>query len=192
MQDKSLGTKQADWRLPLGTTLLAAVVAFFCITVSDNDDAALLLFFGVAPSLLSALLYLAISRRGWLRLEIALLLALSLGAAWLVGKHFTDTRTTARWLLYSKTYKERTLAAASTSDGYLKHSEWDGWGFPGAGNTVEYIVFDPENALSTDANGKVAGQFNGIPCRVAQVIREESHWYVVRFYTGTDWDHCPG
>ena len=190
MLDKPRKSKQVDWLLPLGITLLAAALAFICITVTDSDVAALLLLFGVTPSLLFALLYLAISRRGGLRLGIVLLLALSLGGAWLVGKHFTETRTIARWMLYSKSYKERTLAAASASDGYLKHSEWDGWGFPGVGNTVEYIVFDPENALSTKANGKVAGQFNGIPCPAAQLVRAESHWYVVLFYTGTDWDHC--
>jgi hypothetical protein len=63
MLDKPRKSKQVDWLLPLGITLLAAALAFICITVTDSDVAALLLLFGVTPSLLFALLYLAISRR---------------------------------------------------------------------------------------------------------------------------------
>jgi len=35
--------------------------------------------------------------------------------------------------------------------GMLKHIEWDGWGFPGVGNTTVYLVYDPDDYLLTVA-----------------------------------------
>ena len=175
--------------LPLGITLLAVVLGFFCLTVSSRDDAAFLLFGCLTPALLFSLVFLAIRKRAIHRFETALLISLLLGSVWLLGKNFMEVRTIARWSLYSKSLEERTLAT-DKSDGYLRHTEWDEWGFAGVGNGVEYVVFDPENTLSTKANGKAYSQINGIPCGPAQVGRLENHWYVVRLWIDNDWDHC--
>jgi hypothetical protein len=93
-----------------------------------------------------------------------------------------------RWTLSSSRYKRQVLALPPTADGYLKHMEWDGWGFPGAGNTVVYLVYDPSQKLAA-ASGK-SGKFPGIPCDVYRVRGLSNNWYTVWFYTETDWEHC--
>ena len=97
-------------------------------------------------------------------------------------------RWTARWLINSRDFKHRVVAQPNL-EGELKHIEWDGYGFMG-NDTVVYLVFDPSDALSTSAENKLSGKFNGIPCAVARVKRLESRWYAVTFYTDTDWMHC--
>jgi hypothetical protein len=72
----------------------------------------------------------------------------------------------------------------------LKHIEWDAWGFPGAGNTTVYLVYGPDDYLSTVAKTHSNGKFRGLPCEVAQVRKMESQYYAVLFYTDTDWSHC--
>jgi hypothetical protein len=75
-------------------------------------------------------------------------------------------------------------------DGYLRHVEWDGWGFPGAGNTVVYLVLDPTNGLAAAGTSGKPGAFPGLPCEVYKVRALDSTWYTVVFYTETDWEHC--
>ncbi len=53
-----------------------------------------------------------------------------------------------------------------------------------------YLVFDPNNVLQTAVKDGAAGKFAGIPCEVPWVRLLESRWYLVRFYTDTDWYHC--
>jgi hypothetical protein len=73
------------------------------------------------------------------------------------------------------------------SPGELKHVEWDGWGFPGAGNTDVYLVFDPSDSLAAAAKKHQPGKFDGIPGRVPRVSCLESRWYAVLFYTDERW-----
>jgi len=183
-------SKRTDWLVPLGTTVLATVFAYLCIAVVDVDLGVLLLLFGVVPCLLHSLFLFAFTGRGWIRFEIALLLVVASTGAWLVSTNFHEARIIARWSIYSSAYQERTIAAANDSRGYLQHTEWDGWGFPGAGNTVEYLVFDPGNSLAASANTADVGKMDGIPCPIAETTLVENQWYVVLLYTGTDWDHC--
>jgi hypothetical protein len=72
----------------------------------------------------------------------------------------------------------------------MKHIEWDAWGFPGAGYTTVYLVFDPNDSLSAAAKNDSNGKFSGIPCGVSPVHKLESHYYSVILYTDTDWSHC--
>lgn len=95
-----------------------------------------------------------------------------------------------RWTFSASRYKSRVLALPPARDGNLRHIEWDGWGFPGAGNTVAYLVFDPSNQLAGVAPKHVATRLPGLPCDVNDVRRLDSGWYSVLFYTGTDWEHC--
>lgn len=99
-------------------------------------------------------------------------------------------RTTARWLLWSGDYKSTVLVQPAAMNGELKHIEWDGWGFPGAGDTTVYLVFDPRDALASAARDHQPGRFIGIPCEVPDVRRLESHWYTVLFYTDQSWEQC--
>jgi hypothetical protein len=100
-------------------------------------------------------------------------------------------RTRLRWVLRSREYKAMVLASPGKTIGGLKHIEWDGWGGFGAGDTVEYLVFDPTDSLQVYTHSDDPGQTASLPCKVARVRRLESHWYTVLFYTDTDWDHCP-
>ena len=68
--------------------------------------------------------------------------------------------------------------------------EWEGWGFPGAGNTVVYLVYEPADALAAASRKHTPGKYNGLPCTVYAVHRLEANWYTVQFYTDTDWTHC--
>lgn len=99
-------------------------------------------------------------------------------------------RTTARWLAHSDSYKMQVLNQPAPPDGSLKHVEWDGWGFPGAGDTIVYLVNDPNDWLENAAKKLPPGKLNGIPCEAARVRRLERQWYTVLFYTDTDWSHC--
>jgi len=60
--------------------------------------------------------------------------------------------------------------------------EWDGWRFPGTGDTVVYLVFDPNDLLRAETKNNSAGNFKGIPCEVWQVHRLENRWYYVVLY----------
>jgi hypothetical protein len=125
------------------------------------------------------------------RLSILSLMAVSLGFVLLVALN-EPLKSSSKWLLLSQRYKDKISALPSPADGLLKHIEWDSWGFPGAGNTVMYLVFDPANALEIASETKKPGMYPGLPCEVFQVKQMERNWYTVLFYTDTDWQHCAG
>ena len=111
-------------------------------------------------------------------------------ASWLLFRFSDGMRYAGRWLIHSSTYKSEVAARPAPPTGMLKHIEWDGWGFAGAGDTVVYLVYDPSNSLRLAVKSHSAGRFSGIPCEVPEVRKLESHWYTVLFYTDTNWDHC--
>jgi hypothetical protein len=82
------------------------------------------------------------------------------------------------------------MAQTGSANQELKHIDWDGWGFAGAGDTEIYLVFDPHDSLSAAATSHSHGKFSGIPCEAYAVHRLESHWYWIHFYTDTSWDDC--
>jgi len=95
-----------------------------------------------------------------------------------------------RWMIESKSYKAKVMASRDPKADNFQHSEWDGWGGFGAGDTVVYLVFDPKDSLAKAAQTGAAGKFPGVPCEVYKVQRFERGWYAVSFYTNTDWEHC--
>lgn len=118
------------------------------------------------------------------------MLAIYCVIAWAILSNYLVARSDARWILHSRKYKAEVLAQPSPADGYLKHIDWEGWGFRGAGDTDVYLVFDPSDSLSTATKGRFPGKPNGLPCNVVSVGRLESHWYFVLFYTDTSWNSC--
>ena len=114
----------------------------------------------------------------------------SVAASWLLFSVSDDIRTDGRWLIRSGRYKAAILSQPNSTNGELKHAEWDGWGFAGSGDTVVYLVFDPKDSLAAAAKSRSPGKYSGIPCEVPSVRRLENHWYTVLFYTDTDWNHC--
>jgi hypothetical protein len=50
-----------------------------------------------------------------------------------------------------------------------------------------YLAFDPTDSLAAAAKSHSPGKFSGMPCEVYRVLRLESHWYSVAFYTHEEW-----
>ena len=183
-------------RLPYIAALLAFVV-FFSLAVCQSDTALFTYLFLVGPILVSVSLSLiAFITMGKGRPKRLTLLS-ALAIIWVItpilfivhlNYHFA-IRTTARWLLWSRDYKESVLAQPASANGDLKHVEWDGWGW-GGNDTVVFLVFDPSDSLSAAALNHQPGKYPGIPCEVPYVSRLESRWYIVPYYTGLNWGEC--
>ena len=176
-----------NWWLPF-YAVATALVVFVPLMIWSADGDILYLLIALIVSVGLALF--AIRYGGRRRLSILAMLVVYLAVSWALTKHSFDVRNACRWLLWSKAYKAKVLAQSTFSNGELKHVEWDGWGFPGAGDTVVYLVFDPNNSLAAAARSQSPGKFGGVPCEAPSIRRMEGNWYTVRFYTETDWDHC--
>lgn len=170
-----------SWWLPL----CVGFAMFLALLVPDRDGSFIL-------CVLLGLLFVSVmvtdairkKQRRYLSTLLTLGIYCALSAA-ILG-HFYLVHTYARWLVVSHNYKAKVLAQAAVN-GELKHVEWDGWGFAGAGNTTVYLVFDPTDSLSAADKIHQPGKFPGIPCQVPLVNRVERQWYIVRFYTDENW-----
>lgn len=100
-----------------------------------------------------------------------------------------NLRIAERWLLWSKSYKARVLAEPNPGQGAMRHLEWDGWGFAGS-DTYVYLIFDPDDRLSSFANSSFHGKINDEICGVSRVYRLEPCWYSVVFDTDMKWAAC--
>jgi len=174
-----------NWRLPLYGAL-AAMLVFFPRIVFGNFFITILL--GAIICLALLLVALLTIRR--YPTSSLLMLAVFCVVCWTLLRVSDDVRTVGRWSIYKNTYKAQVLAQPSSTDGRLKHVEWDGWGFAGVGDTVLYLVFNPNDSLASAARAGSPGKFIGIPCEVLYVRRLEPQWYIILFYTETDWEHC--
>jgi hypothetical protein len=170
---------RVDWRLPL-YAVLGALVLF---SIGPSDWSVVLYLFIVAIVSIF-LLNDAIAKR---RRRSLLALVIFWAVSAVLVKNYSAIRDECRWLVWSHGYKAKVLAQRNSATGELKHIEWDGWGFPGAGACTVYLVFDPTDALSAAARSHRPGKFGGLPCEVPLVRRLESHWYAVRFYTDQWW-----
>jgi hypothetical protein len=170
-----------NWWLPL-----SAVLAMFLALLIPDRDGSFMLYVLLGFPIVGLLAIDAIRKRRQRRWIVLMLAVYGVISAALLG-HFFSVHTAARWLVWSHDYKAKVLAQPASADGELKHVEWDGWGFAGAGDTTVYLVFDPTDSLSVAARNHQRGKFNGIPCEVPGVDRVESQWYTVRFYTDEYW-----
>lgn len=137
-----------------------------------------------------ALLIIALLKIRRQTISSLLMVVVFCAACWTLFRVSDEVRTVCRWTVHKKAYKAQVLARPSSTDINLKHVEWDGWGMVGSGDTVVYLVFDPNDSLASAARIGSPGQFTGIPCEVWRVRRLEHQWYTVFFYTDTDWEHC--
>jgi energy-coupling factor transporter transmembrane protein EcfT len=196
MVDQPNNASPFIWRLPIAAALLSFVV-FISLAFCQVDTALFTYLFVVAPILLLgsvALLAYIITGKGRPK-RPALLLALAI--IWVLTpllffvhlKYQFPIRTNARWLVWSRDYKEKLLARPAPANGDLKHMEWDRWGWAG-NDTVAYLVFDPTDSLSAAALNHHPGKYAGIPCVVPSVGRLENRWYTVLYYTDQTWDTC--
>jgi hypothetical protein len=172
MAENNSSRDRFDWRLPL-CAAIGALVLFAPIMFSGGDVVVggLLYMFVAFPSISLISLIVALRKKGLRRLAVLSMLVVYLTVSWVLFMNSYELRTTARWLIWSKNYKANVLAQPDSTNGTLRHIEWDGWGYPGSGNTVVYLVFDPNESLSTAASSHSAGKFGGIPCEVSLVRR---------------------
>jgi hypothetical protein len=197
MGSGSTNAAPINWRAQLYAALGALVVSA-AIGLSEYDSALLLYVLVnaiLSVCIISLLIYRAFSKNLRFRrsqlLTLAIIWTISMSCFAFERSHPIDIRSTARWLAWSHDYKSQVLAQPQPTNGELKHIEWDVWGFPGAGDTTVFLVFDPTDSLSTAAKNHQSGKFNGIPCEVFQVRRLEPHWYTVIYFTGPYyWDEC--
>jgi hypothetical protein len=191
--DRPEPVARSNWRLRL-CTALAGLVLFVGIEICPADVALLLYIFAVAILLLGSIVLLVCAaigknRRRYLQQlsTLTILLGIAVGA-FIFGRMYPfATRCEARWLISSQNYKALVLAQPSPPNNELKHIEWDSSGFAGIANNTVFLVFDPEDTLSTAAESGQPGKIKGIACDVRSVRRLESHWYAVLFYTDEYW-----
>jgi len=191
MAEKTAGVSSFNWWLPSRAGFLA-FVASVAVAVCQADTALLLyLFFGLILIVFSIALlaYTAFGKDRRKRLTLLSTLAAVWAVAVSVFAYQGQVRKTARWFVWSHTYKEKVLAQQAPANGELRHLEWDGWGWGGQDTTV-YLVLDPQDSLSLAAASHQSGKFAGIPCEVPKVSRLESQWYAVTFYTNQEWSRC--
>jgi hypothetical protein len=178
-----------SWRLPLYAAV-GTVMVFLPLVISSADLGFLFYLFVAIPLVSVVLFTLAVRKKGRQRLSMLSMLVVYWAGSAVLVRNDTALRETARWSLWSRRYKADVLRQPDSASGELRHAEWDGWGFAGAGTTLVYLVFDPSESLAAQGRSHAAGRFSGIPCKVDRLRRLESHWYSVLFYTGTDWGHC--
>jgi hypothetical protein len=192
MTDKTTEANPFNWRLVASAAVVAFAVSL-TIAVCQGDTAFFLNLFLVAPILIVISIALAIyaftgkGRRKRLTLLSTMTVVWAITAVLFVYQ--SQVRTAARWLVWSHDYKARVLAQEAPANGEFRHTEWDSWGWGGEDTTV-FLVFDPEDSLSSAASIHQPGKFNGVPCAIPEVTHLESHWYAVRFYTNQDWQRC--
>jgi cell division protein FtsW (lipid II flippase) len=178
-----------DWALP-GYGVAAAVTMVLPQTIFGNGVGTFLGTILLAVLIAFTIVIIALIRlRQQTRSTLAMLLIFFM-LAFVLFWASDIIRTTARWFAHSTDYKRQVAAQPVPSDGSLRHVEWDGWGFVGAGDTTVYLVEDPSDRLAAAAGSHSPGKLSGVPCKVANVHRLERHWYTVLFYTDTAWDYC--
>jgi hypothetical protein len=193
MIEKTAEGDRFNWRPPLYAAV-GALVIFLSMTVYSSQWGTILYLLGVVPIISLVLLIigivLALGRKPRRALGIVATLLVFWAVSWVLWRNQLNTRSEVRWLFESKAYKSQALAEPIPANGELRHIEWDGWGFPGAGDTTVYLVFAPNDSLARPARSHAPGKFIGLPCEVAEIHRLEKDWYTVFFYTDTAWGHC--
>jgi hypothetical protein len=193
MVENTVEDDRFHW-LPALYAAVVALVIFLPISLYSSQWGAFLYLLGVIPIVSFVLLVIAIAFAIRRKPRRALAIIPALFAFWVVSwvllRNDLPMRSELRWLWNSKAYKAQVLAQSAPVNGELRHIEWDGWGFPGAGDTVVYLVFAPNDSLTAPTRNHAPGRFSGIPCKVPGVHRLEKDWYTVLFYTDWDWNHC--
>src|SRR5664280_3012128 len=121
-------------------------------------------------SCLILLLIAAFRKRPLRCLSILLTIIAFLVVSWALLVNENALRPALRWMLFSQRYKSELLAQPASANGELKHLQRDVWGWGPIGPTIVYLVFDPNDSLSTAAKSRRAGQFGGMPCEVSRCL----------------------
>ena len=181
--------KRFNWRLPLYGAV-GALTVFLPNLLTGADLGLILYLFVAAPFVSLVLIFVAMRNGGRQPLPVLSMLIVYCVISWGLFKNQSDLRDLGRWVLGSRNYKAEVLSQPTPTNGELKHLEWDGSGFAGIANRSVYLIFDPNDSLAQETRNHSSHKFTGIPCEVPRLIRLESHWYSVEFYTDTNWEHC--
>ena len=169
-----------------------AMIVFLPLVVTHVLDVAYIFF--VVPGLIligaCLLLYAAIRKKASIAVFVVSFSVAFAALATYEVKRPVVMRSEIRWMLFAREYKSAVLSQPASGGADFKHIEWDAWGWVPAGDTNVYLVFDPADSLAAASRANRGGKFDGIPCKVPQVHRLESHWYTVYFYTDESWGHC--
>jgi len=115
-----------NWWLPFYGSL-GAVIVLLPKMILGNDIGT---FLGTAViAAIVGLILLVVLFRTIRRQSIAVLSMVAVfgGASWLLFRVSDDVRTTGRWLIQSGRYKTEIRVQTNSTNGELKHVEWDGW-----------------------------------------------------------------
>ncbi len=197
MVEETIQASRLRWRLPYYAAIVAFVI-YAPIAMCGEDAFILVSVFVVAPILfiISAVLIIAMIRASLrdrppqilpVLAMLIIIWAIPMSLFLYERSHPFELRDTVRWLAHSRKYKSEVLAQPTTAKGDLKHIDWDGSGFGGVANNTVFLVFDPEDSLSTASKSRQPRKINGVACEVRSVRRLESHWYAVLFYTDEYW-----
>src|ERR1700688_96311 len=129
-------SERFNWRLPLYTAL--ATIGVGVLDAVAESDGAVYFLLGVIVSLflLAFLLSAAVGNRTGRCISILSVLVIYLILSFALFRNHYAIRNTARWALWSHRYKAEVLAQSAPVNKEMKHIEWDGWAFPGAGDTT--------------------------------------------------------
>lgn len=183
-----------SWRVPLYFIIVSSII-LFSVASCQADVSLLVNVFVIAPILIvlsiALLIYLVARHRPEVlpfMAAVAVLWALAVSLFHYNREHPFALHETLKWHVWSQEYKQEVLKQVS-SNGDLKHMEWDRSGFAGVANNTAYLVFDPSDSLLKAKKNKSL-KFSGKSCDVREVNRLERNWYAVLFYTDQSWDEC--
>jgi hypothetical protein len=165
--------------------VVASLSLFVLSLVFAGSDLGAVLCLGVALASALSLFVFGVTKKGRQRVIAFLGLMVYLWVPVLLLSNYSLVRDHVRWFFLSGAYKARVLAQAPNEQ--LKHVEWDGWGFAGVGDTMEFLVFDPADSLAGASEALPPVKAHGLPCEVVRVRRLDRQWYAVLFYTDTYW-----
>jgi hypothetical protein len=163
MSEKAFGRDRFVWWFPLCAAGCGAL-SLLPLTVSSSDFSAIFYVLVTIPLVSLTLLIVTYRRRGKQRFVSMSVFTVFVIFTAVLFTNFVDIRDAVRWFVYGRALKAEVLAQPGRPGASLRHMEWEGWGFPGAGNTVVYLVFDPTDALATAARTQARGKFGDLPC----------------------------
>jgi hypothetical protein len=188
-----------EWKFPLYFALAWSVFWTWIVTSGGMDSFFFISIFVIVPILVVSILLIVwivgtTTTKGYRQslptlASLAVLLSIPMFLYLYERRHPVAIRETAKWIVSSDKYKAEVQAEKASPNGELRHIDWDFSG-PSFASTTVYLVFDPSDSLVTAAKNHQPGKFGGLPCKVYEVRRLESHWYAVVFYQGQDWDEC--
>jgi hypothetical protein len=81
------------------------------------------------------------------RLSLYVVLAAIIGISAALVWNYSAIRTSARWLVWSRSYQSKVLAQPASANGDLKHIEWDGLWRPAAINQARSAAYPARSLL---------------------------------------------